>query len=255
MPCSDIKQYKTEYIDLEEFDSFVDILRDDEDFDVSDISVNGNGERSRCKIKNKSGAVVTVTSYNTKTVTLQGKVTPLFVQILGIISKDIADGTFAKELEIINGIQNAINEEIKIEDYISDMDSLSKIYKKLIESSVNLANAAVVINDNSGLITSMMKAIEGLMTDKLSKKLEISKTFDYFDKTGDGFVFRPEYDYFSDDDNKVLVESYTFWHDYRHPYLHIDKYDTQGTQILTYGNALDIIKKGLTIVDKLLKIL
>lgn len=255
IPFPDLKQYETKCNDLDDFDFFLEVLREDDCFEILEMSTNGLGERNRIKIKNQSEAVVTVTCYGNKTVTLQGKLTPLFVQIYGLISKDVAKYSLAEEMKLINSIQNAAPVEIKIEDYISNIDSLSKKYKMLIESSIKLANAAIIIDDNSGIITSMMKAIEGLMMDKLSQKMEPLKSFDYFEFKNGKRVFKPEYDYFSDEENEILLDCYDLWKDYRHPYLHIDKFDTKNTRLLDYSKALDIIKEGLKITDRLLTIL
>jgi len=257
IPFPDLKQYETKCDDLNEFDFFLEILKEDKTLNISEKSTDGLGVRNRISITNQSGAVVTVTCFDTKTVTLQGKLTPLFVQIYGLISEDVVNGSFAKEMKLVSSIQNEIPSEIKIEDYIPNIDSLSKKYKMLIVSSIELVNAAIILDDNSGLITSMMRAIEGLMIDKIGSKsiIQVKNSFDYFHMVDNKWKIKPEYDYFPDAENTILEECYTFWNTYRHPYSHIDKYDTQNTRLLTYDKALEIIKIGLNITNKMLTIL
>lgn len=241
-------------VESELFDLFISSLG--ESYKVTEKERTADSVRNSFLIEGNYGACLSVIFYNNGTLNIQGRITPLFVEI---ISKAVDDLVLepqkikddflaiepAKAYEIDPDIHTHIHDTAQIDG--------SKL-ETMIRTSIQLANCTIELDDYCCYTHSILRALEGLIRKRLAEEEPdvFENVGDYFKMENNSFVFKDEYTRFDGCSAKnPLEEAYDFYNKNRHAISHVDKANIEASKMMDYDEAVDVIQECLKRINKL----
>lgn len=209
-----------------------------------------------CVVKGDYGACVHLSHFKNGTLCLQGVLTEFYVifsqSILQLVT-DIEDDVIANSFEISNTAPKVVDEELSA--HIENLTNISSsVISCFIKSSLVLMNSGICVGDYGCYTFGILKAIEALLIKRMQEDSPINGSFYSFfvkDKEGE---YRFNKSIVTYDNNlclkKALEDAYTFFHKHRHTTFHVDNM-VEASRVLTFDDALDILKEGLKIINRI----
>ena len=255
LPEVSAKSFSAKNIDADLFDCFIDDLGNDhqiEEIDNSDTSI-----RNRYLIHGEYGASLSTIFYNNGTLYIQGRITPLFVEI---VSKAIEDLVPAPQQvkEVFLSIEPEKGQIIdpEVNKHIGKMEHISgsKI-EKMIRTSIQLVNYAWPLDDYCCYTHSILRALEGLIRVRLMEDEPDDFEFigEFFHEENSKFVFNADITRYDEIPalKDSLEEAYDFYNKNRHSISHVDKANIETSRMMDYDEAVDVIQECLKRINKL----
>ena len=255
LPEVSAKSFSAKNIDADLFDCFIDDLSNDhkiEEINNSDTSI-----RNRYLIHGEYGASLSAIFYNNSTLFIQGRITPLFVEI---VSKTIEDLVPApqqvKDVFLSIEPEKGYVIDPEVSKHIGKMEHISgsKI-EAMIRTSIQLANYAWPLDDYCCFTHSIFRALEGLIRVRLMEDEPGDFEFigNFFHEENNKFIFNDDitrYDGIPELKNS-LEEAYDFYNKNRHAISHVDKANIETSKMMDYDEAVDVIQECLKRINKL----
>lgn len=242
-------------VESELFDLFISSLG--QDYKVSEKEKTTDAIRNTYLIEGNYGACLSIILYNNGTLNIQGRVTPLFVEIISKavddlvlepqkIKEDFLAIEPAKAYEIDPDIHAHITNTIQIEG--------SKL-ETMIRTSIQLANCTIELDDYCCYTHSILRALEGLIRKRLivDESDVIEKIGDFFQKEDGDYIFKDEITRYDGIPalKGSLEEAYDFYNKNRHAISHVDKANIETSKMMDYDEAVDVIQECLKRINKL----
>ena len=167
LPEISAKSFTAKNIETELFDCFIEDLGNN--YQIEEISNTDASIRNRYLINGEYGASLSTILYNNGTLFIQGRITPLFVEI---VSKTIEDLVPAPQQvkEVFLSIEPEKGQIIdpEVSKHIGKMEHISgsKI-ETMIRTSIQLVNYAWPLDDYCCFTHSIFRALEGLIRVRL----------------------------------------------------------------------------------------
>ena len=255
LPEINAKSFSAKNIEAELFDCFIDDLSK-----IYQVSENDNSDtaiRNHYIINGEYGACLSAIFYNNGTLFIQGRITPLFVEI---VSKTIEDLVPAPQQvkEVFLSIEPEKGQIIdpEVSKHIGKMEHISgsKI-ETMIRTSIQLVNYAWPLDDYCCFTHSIFRALEGLIRVRLMEDEP-----DDFDNIGKFFHEESNKFIFNDDITRYdeipalkgsLEDAYDFYNKNRHAISHVDKANIEATKMMDYDEAVNVIQDCLKKINKL----
>lgn len=245
---------KVEQVD---FESFVDCFKDSEDYTVENKDCKALGGGTIYVIEDNKCAKVSLTYFNNKTMLIQGASTGLLVKVL----TECIDTIPQADQSLIDAIlppdkqvKTVIDADIK--KHIDNMIPISggKI-EKLVNTSLTLINSGIVVEDYSPFSTNILRALDAVINGKIAQVAgPVESYHTYFDgNPSSGYKMKNESNPFGTDEELIslMEESYTYYHNHRHPIAHTDHQNVETTRILTYDEAVMEIRDSLQLINRI----
>lgn len=259
LPNKEHKTYTIRDVSEDDFINYKKCLEEYEDYTVDDVVFSDPNVISRFRVTGKHSATIVFTYYKNGTLYLQGTMSSLFlsliVETLPIITTIPSDII----TEVINSsITTPILIDEDLEKNIENVEPIKgSVIEKMILSSIQLINSAVPVEDYGCFVLGILKAIDAIISKKI---VEIS-----------GVSFERYGTYFGSDDGKItynfklpildynpnlkksIEEAYTYFIDKRTASFHIDRTAIETSTILSYDEALDIVRESLKHINNICK--
>lgn len=218
------------------------------------LNTNDVNVHERIRVSDKTGASITVTLYKNATLLIQGAVTPLFVSIMNAALQSMM--IFESTTSVI-GLKNvSCDIECDVSKHIEHIDRIrpdGDVIIKMMETSLQLPQSGIKVNDYGCYTYGVLKAIEGLL------KLRLLEDVPQFDNFGDYFVrddrtktykFKSTlYDSHAEL-KRALEKAYTHFRKYRHSTFHVDD-QIETSKLLTYSEAITVLYDSLAVINNL----
>ena len=255
LPEISAKSFTAKNIETELFDCFIEDLGNN--YQIEEISNTDASIRNRYLINGEYGASLSTILYNNGTLFIQGRITPLFVEI---VSKTIEDLVPAPQQvkEVFLSIEPEKGQIIdpEVSKHIGKMEHISgsKI-ETMIRTSIQLVNYAWPLDDYCCFTHSIFRALEGLIRVRLMEDEP-----DDFDNIGKFFHEESNKFIFNDDITRYdeipalkdsLEDAYDFYNKNRHAISHVDKANIEASKMMDYDEAVDVIQECLKRINKL----
>jgi hypothetical protein len=206
---------------------------------------------------------VRLNHYNTKTLTVQGTITTLFIYVLSSLHdlfKDKVD--FLSSVQDIVDIQphKSINPDLTA--HLTNLGQLKNTpYESMIKTSIALANSQVEIGDYSPFCHSILRALEGIIGLRIFQEVSVNTSKDK-PMIGEVFctnasnsstphVLHSKYSgckfYTNQNLKTALEQAYEFYRVQRHSLFHSDVLNPEQTRVLVN------IEDAVTIIEDALK--
>ena len=258
LPDINQKAFKTSGVAPDDFYTLIEALNDYEGVEVTEQSTSKNPNvHEQYHLKGAYGARLAVTYYNNGTLLVQGAVTPFFVEFVTLVLDTITNvpAEAIKELFAV-GQRTGTVFDTDIVKYISDLTHIKgSVIEKFILTSLSLANSGVPVDDYGCYTFSIIKALDGIITARLLEDVPAFTNYrDYFCKMQGGFgkyTFLPSAGMYDNNTRlkSALEQGYTFLHKHRHPTFHVDQPNIETSTILSYDEAVAVIKESLAIIN------
>lgn len=226
-----------------------------ETLNVEDIGTKDPYVSNRFKVTDSTGASQTITLYANNTLYFQGRVTPMFITIVGFalewMTNDVQ--TLDNYLELKNMVFEFKEDPA---EYINDTSHFypeGEFLLKQIRTSLVLANSGIIVDDYSCYTFNILRSLEGLL--KL-RMLEDTSTFEnfkpFFKKDRSTNTYKFEDTVKTYDINlplkRALERTYTFFKKYRVPTFHVDD-EIETSTTLTYQEAISVIQEAFVHIN------
>lgn len=223
---------------------------------VTDIQTKDQSVADRFKVEDGSGASLTITLYHNGTLYFQGRVTPLFVAMIGFALEWMVK---EENVSLANCIDLKNMVVVMDEDprsHIRDHVVLSpdtEVLIKLMRTSLQLVNSGIVVSDYSCYTFDILRSIEGLLKHRLLQDVPPFNDFgDYFEKnshTG-SYVFKSTCTLYDATPalKRAMEHAYTFFNTNRHSTFHVDDM-IETTRVLEYSEAIAIIEESFVHIN------
>lgn len=259
LPDEGNKCFKLKDVTHDDFDTFIAVLKDYDNIVISQVNSDNNKNLlAHYLLKGKYNAKVSVNYYNNGTLFVQGALTPFFIELV------------TETLQTISNVPNeSIEEVFSIDSRAPHIfeDDLSNIFEKLdhiqgsvvetfINTSIRLANTAVPVPDYGCYTFGILKAIDALI---VSRIIEDAGDFDdygtYFHRVNGKYCFKDGVGLFDHSPKlkSVLERGYSFFHRNRHTTFHVDQPNIETSRVLSYDDAINIIKEAIVIINDICK--
>lgn len=249
------KWFTARDVENELFDLFISSL--EEDYIVTEKEITADTIRDSYLVEGSYGACLSIILYNNGTLNIQGRVTPLFVEIISkavddlVIEPEKVKDDFlaieqAKAYELDPDLHAHINNTVQIDG--------SKL-ETMIRTSIQLANSAIELDDYCCYTHSILRALEGLIRKRLMEE-EINafdNIGDFFKKEDKNYIFKDEITRYDGIPalKGSLEEAYDFYNKNRHSISHVDKANIEASKMMDYDDAVDVIQECLKKINKL----
>lgn len=255
LPDVSAKSFSAKNIEPELFDCFIEDLN--AIYQIEKINNSDTSIRDHYTISGEYGASLSALFYNNGTLFIQGRITPLFVEIVSKTIEDLVpEPQQVKEVFLSIGPEKGCTIDPEVNKHIRKMEHISgsKI-ETMIRTSIQLANYAWPLDDYCCFTHSIFRALEGLIRARLME--DESEDFDFigefFHEDNKKFVFNDDitrYDGIPELKNS-LEEAYDFYNKNRHAVSHVDKANIESSKMMDYDEAVDVIKECLKRINKL----
>lgn len=203
------------------------------------------------------GARMHLPYYTNETLFLQGVLTEFFVilaqDVLSLMT-DAPDDIIKTVFEIKNTSKMVIAPDLSC--HIQDLTHIPQesVIRKFISSTLVLINSGVCVGDYGCCSFGILKALDALMRQRMQEDGPIVSNYYGIFKETSKHVYKFSSSITTYDHNvglkSALEEAYTFYHKHRHTTFHIDAI-IESSRILSFDDALDIIKEALRIINRI----
>lgn len=203
------------------------------------------------------GARMHLSYYRNETLFLQGVLTEFFVilaQDVLSLTTDTPDSIVKTVFEIKNTSKEVISPDLSC--HIQNLTHIPQesVIRKFISSTLTLINSGVCVGDYGCCSFGILKALDALMRQRLQEdRLIVSNYYGIFKETVE-HVYKFNSSIITYDDNfalkSALEDAYTLYHKHRHTTFHVDAM-IESSRILSFDDALDIIKEALKIINRI----
>ena len=203
------------------------------------------------------GARMHLSYYTNETLFLQGVLTEFFVilaqDVLGLTT-ETPDNIIETVFEIKNTSKEVIAPDLSC--HIQDLTQIShgSVIRKFISSTLTLINSGVCVGDYGCCSFGILKALDALMRKRMQEDSPIESNYFGIFKETDEHVYKFSSSITTYDHNlglkSALEEAYTLYHKHRHTTFHVDSV-IESSRILSFDDALDIIKEALRIINRI----
>lgn len=247
LEIADRKDFRLSGVDEEEFLALIDYFQDESlGYSVEEKEINSSHIKYAYKIKGRYKDEVSVYYYTNETFHIQGRISPVFNDLICQTTGIVEDFSEIKEfLTIETGDVKIINEDIKThipENYSYIEGKLGTI----LSSSLLLINRPIKLTDYSSYAFPALRVLEGLIKKRIIEECGPFEDFGtYFVKERGRYILREGSNPFSNQlTSQCLEEAYTFFKQHRDGTFHID--DTiETSRILSYDESIEIVKDCL----------
>lgn len=250
LPDSLHKSFTIDHCNDENYEYFKEAVS--ETLTVEDITTSDVNVSNRFQAKDNTGADVTITLYQNNTFLVQGRVTPLFITVIGL-ALDWLPTRKEQTLMSCLGMSNMV--VTFDEDPCNHINNHSvlppdcAVLLKSVQTSLQLANSGIIVSDYSCYTFNILRAMEGLIKQCLLKDVPPFNDFGtYFYKDRRTNTYRFHNDCALYDGvpklKRALEHAYTYYNKNRHSTFHVDD-QIETTRILSYQEAITIIQEGL----------
>ena len=225
---------------------------------ITEVEIKDKSVNERIQVADKSGATLTLTLYNNGTLFFQGRITPLFVTLIGFALEWMVKDESLK-LENCIDLHNMVvafdeNPCAHIRNH-TIFQNEAEILLRLIRTSLQLANSGIVVSDYSCYTFDILRSIEGLIKYRLLLDVPPFDDFgDFFekDRRTNTYKFHATCTIYDSYPNlkRALEHSYTFFNSNRHSTFHVDE-QLDTTRILDYSEAISIIEESLNLINEI----
>lgn len=258
IPCPDKKAFTAKGISIEDFDTFMDMLSESAEIEVTTVNTDNNPTiRNQYHLKGKYDAKVSIIFYNNGTLFLQGAVTAFYIELITEVMETISSVP-SEVMEEFLSVQPSVGCIIDkdLNKHFTKKENIeSSILEDFLKTSIALANSGVVVDDYGCYTFGIMKALDGLIGKRLLEDAPDFKDYGtYFEKGSDGnFHFRESVGTYDDQLSlkRALERAYDFYNKNRHTTFHVDRRNLETSRTLYYDEAVNIIKEGLVIMNDL----
>lgn len=255
LPNTENKTFVIRNVVKDDFDAYLECLLGINEFTLVECDTKDPNVAKRIKITGKYNATVVLTYYNNGTLYLQGRISSLY---LTLIVETVSTITDTPDNVIKEFISTTTTPPIIIPESIEEnIDNpgpiIGSIIAKMILSSIQMINSVVNVEDYSCYVLGIVKAMDALMSKKI---IEITgtpfKTFGtHLDESGTGYIFKTHVLDSYPDLKRSIEKAYTYYSDVRLRALHIDRTALETSTILTYEDAVDIVKESLKHINNI----
>ena len=258
IPCHDIKVFKVNEINPNDFDIFIGILSEREDLEINAKDTKNNDKiRNHYILKGKYGAKISIILYFNGTLLIQGRVTSFFLEVITEAMGCFSSYT-SNEMEELLSIQPMVTSVVE-EDLSKCVQKIEHISGSRVEgflkSSIALVNSGVRVDDYGCYSFGILKAIDFLLAERIMEDAPCFKNYgDYFVKVGNGRFHILSNIIIFDNNLRLkgaLEKAYNFYHTNRHTTFHVDYGNLETSRILTYDDAVSIVREGLDIINEI----
>ena len=258
IPCPDKKAFTAKGISLEDFDTFMDMLSESEEIEVTPINTDNNSAiRNQYHLKGKYDAIVSIIFYNNGTLFLQGAVTAFYIELITEVMETISSVP-SEVMEDFLSIQPSVGCIIEkdLNKHFTKIENIEgSILEDFLKTSITLANSGVVVDDYGCYTFGIMKALDGLISKRILEDAPDFRDYGtYFEKGSDGyFHFSKNVGTYDNQPSlkRALERAYDFYNKNRHTTFHVDRMNLETSRTLYYDEAVNIIKDGLVIMNDL----
>lgn len=258
IPALDKKSFTVKNIAFENFDSFVELLKNANDIEIKELGIDPKAPiRNRYHLKGKYNAEISLILYNNGTLCLQGVVSSFFLDIMSEILFFLPD--YPKEaiddfLAIKPTTAHIIDLDLGI--HISNIELIKDtIIADWILTSIALINAGIHVEDYGSYTFGIFKALDALIRKKLLEDAPNFKDYGmYFQKDKNGsYKFIEGIGTYDDtpDLKRALECGYDFFNKNRHTTFHIDTTNIETSRVLSYDEAINLTKDALVIINRI----
>ncbi|TKG94184.1 hypothetical protein EYV94_12925 [Puteibacter caeruleilacunae] len=242
----------------EDIEVICQFLSEECDCIIKDISCSDSSINSAFIIEGKHNDTIRLTHYKTGTLLVQGRCLFTFASFISIAFELFNPTEVKKEHFKIFDISDT-NEEIISTNLSSHLpNAYGKIGNKLdaiMAPSLILLNSPKELTDYTAYAFPVLRGVEGILKKTfIDQGIPIEKTFkEYFrcnDNTGQCEWAKSVTGLFPNEElRKTLLALYRFYHAERHTLFHINA-TIEDTRTLQYSDAVELIERGLKLIDK-----
>lgn len=258
IPDMDQKCFKLKGVRSDDFDTLISAVKEYNNVVVSEVNTDKNPNiRNQYHLKGKYDAKVSVIFYNNGTLMVQGCITSFYVefitevlQAISSIPSEAIEGVFAIQARAGYALDNDLSKYIGNREHID-----GSVIENFINTSINLANSAVKVDDYGCYTFGILKALDAVLRTRL---LEDAPDFDeygtYFQKNNSGaYCFKSGIGTYDNNLHlkQALERGYSFFNQHRHSTFHVDSFNVETSRTLEYDEAVNIIKDCLVIINNI----
>lgn len=241
------------------FSAIIEILADCK-YTVEDNNANNPNVKFSYKITGKYKDELYVNYYKNKTLLIQGRITPLFLDFTIQYTPLLCDNDTVEDLKTllsITGTEHEILESDLRKHILQNYEKIEGKVEMFLNTSILLINKAIIyLPDYSSYCFSALKALEGILKKRIVE--EIGTDFDNFgeffveDKKNNTYILKQEKRIlFKEELTCICLEkAYSFFNKTRHPLFHMDTL-TEGTRIIKHDESIIITKGCLQLINDL----
>lgn len=257
IPQIDQKCFKLKGVNSEDFDTLIETVREYENIEITPCSIENNPNiRNQYYLKGKYEAKISIIFYKNGTLMVQGAITSFYVefimevlQLISDVPSEVIDEVFTIQTRSGYILDTDLNK------YISNIEHISgNVIEKFINTSINLANSGVKVDDYGCYTFGILKALDAIISTRL---LEDAPDFEnygtYFRKNNNNeYCFYDSVITYDDNERlkRALEQGYSFFNKHRHSTFHVDS-NVETSRILDYDEAIAIIKDGLIVINNI----
>lgn len=258
IPNIEQKCFKLENVESDEFDAFISAVNEYNNVAISEVNTDNNPNiRNHYHLKGKYDAKLSVILYNNGTLLVQGCITSFYVEFITEVLQAISSVP-PEAIEEVFAIQAqagyVLNKDLS--NYISKREHIDgSVIENFINTSINLANSAVKVDDYGCYTFGILKALDAILRTRLLEDAPDFKEYStYFKQNNSGaFCFKSGVGTY--DNNlrlkQALEQGYSFFNKHRHSTFHVDNFNVETSRILEYDDAINIIKECLVIINNI----
>lgn len=258
LPNTEHKTYSIKDVSEDDFKEYKKCLEEYDSYALEDMETSDSNVINRFKVTGRYEATVVFTYYKNGTLYLQGTMSSLF---LSLIVETLPVITTIPSDIITEIISSSTTKPIIVEDLEKSIENLNPIkgsvIEKMIQSSIQLVNSAVPIEDYGCYVLGILKATDAIMSKKL---VEVTGApFDsygtYFGSNDGGITYhfkKSDLD-FNPELKKSIEKAYAYYIDKRTASFHIDRTAIETSVILSYDAAVEIVEESLKHINNICK--
>lgn len=246
------KSYALRNVEEDDFTACIDVF-DELGYGIERKVVTDNSMKHFIKIKGKYNDEITISYYNNKTLFIQGKITPIFLDFIVHCTPLLSTNDTVGELKALLSIEN---DECKIIDknlnshIPTNYDKLGDKLETFLKTSLLLINNIIELPDYSSYCYSSLRALEGIIKKRIIEEAGTFSDFgDYFAKKDGVFSLKENSRPF---DNQLtcdsLEETYNYLNKNRHSLFHVDD-SIETSRTLTFDESVEITKECLRLIS------
>ena len=250
--------YINVYNQLGKISENIEMVKEYNNVVVSEVNTDKSPNiRNQYHLKGKYDAKVSVIFYNNGTLMVQGCITSFYVefitevlQAISSIPSEAIEEVFAIQARAGYALDNDLSKYIGNREHID-----GSVIENFINTSINLANSAVKVDDYGCYTFGILKALDAVLRTRL---LEDAPDFDeygtYFQKNNSGaYCFKSGIGTYDNNLHlkQALEQGYSFFNQHRHSTFHVDSFNVETSRTLEYDEAVNIIKDCLVIINNI----
>lgn len=246
------KDFKATDIPEIDFLSLIDSFKDENlGYSLEEKEIHNEHQKYAYKVKGRYKDEASVYYYTNKTLHVQGRVSPIFIDLVcqatGLLGDTNIEELFAVEIGEVKVIDEDIKKHIP-ENYEHIEGKLGTI----LSSSLLLINKPISLEDYSPYAFPALRVLEGLMKKRITEEGGTFKNFGtYFEKKGGKYVFHNDSKPFTNELTcKSLEDAYNIFKKHRDGTFHIDN-SIETSKTLSYDESIEIVKECLTAMSNL----